>query len=44
VDGLTVPTRFRGYAYNDGEVGDLRNEAWASDFSFREPLDEAQLT
>ena len=44
VDGLTVPTRFHGYAYNDGEVGDLRNEAWASDFSFRESFDESQLS
>lgn len=44
VDGLTVPTRFRGYAYSDGEVGDLRNEAWASDFSFTEVFDETQLS
>ena len=43
VDGLTVPTRFRGYAYDNGVVGDLRNEAWASDFSYREPFDESQL-
>lgn len=44
VDGLTMPTRFRGYTYADGEVGDLRNEAWASDFSFTQPFDESQLT
>ena len=44
VDGLTVPTRFRGYAYDNGAVGDMGNEAWASDFSYREPFDESQLT
>lgn len=43
VDGLTVPTRFRGYAYRDGVQGDLRNEAWASEISFREPFDETRL-
>ena len=43
VDGLTVPTRFRGYTYRDGVQGDLRNEAWASEISFRRPFDEARL-
>ena len=43
VEGLTMPTRFRGYTYADGEVGDLRNEAWASDLSFTQPFDESQL-
>ncbi len=43
VDGLTVPTRFRGYRYRDGVQGDLRNEAWASEISFREPFDESRL-
>ncbi len=43
VDGLTVPTRFRGYTYRDGVQGDLRNEAWASEISFKEPFDEARL-
>ena len=43
VDGLTVPTRFRGYEYSEGEVGEFRNEAWAADFSFTQPFDESQL-
>ena len=43
VDGLTVPTRFRGYTYRDGVQGDLRNEAWASEISFRRPFDESRL-
>ena len=43
VDGLTVPTRFRGYAYRDGTQGDLQNEARASEISFREPFDETRL-
>ena len=43
VDGLTVPTRFRGFGYRDGVVGEFNNEAWASDISFREPFDETQL-
>lgn len=43
VDGLTVPTRFRGYAYRDGQQGDLRNEAWTTEISFREPFDPSRL-
>ncbi len=43
VDGLTVPTRFRGYTYRDGVQGDLRNEAWASEISFRRPFDDSRL-
>lgn len=43
VDGLTVPTRFRGYTYRSGVQGDLRNEAWASEISFRRPFDESRL-
>lgn len=43
VEGLATPTRFLGYGYQDGEAGDLRNEAWASEISFREPFDESQL-
>jgi len=42
VDGLTVPTHFRGYAF-DGQRGDFKNEAWADSISFRRPFDEAQL-
>jgi hypothetical protein len=43
VDGLTVPTRFRGYGYREGEQGEFRNEAWVSRISFREPFDETLL-
>jgi len=43
VDGLTVPTRFRGYAWLNGEQGTFRNEAWVSEISFRVPFDESRL-
>jgi hypothetical protein len=43
VDGLTVPTRFRGYAWQNGDQGAFRNEAWVSEISFREPFDESRL-
>lgn len=43
VDGLTTPTRFRGYAYREGEQGAFRNEAWVSDISFRQPFDASRL-
>jgi len=43
VDGLTVPTRFRGYAYQNGVQGAFRNEAWVSEISFRQPFDETRL-
>jgi len=43
VDGLTVPTRFRGYAWMNGEQGTFRNEAWVSKISFRQPFDESRL-
>ncbi len=43
VDGLTTPTRFRGYAWQDGEIGELRNEAWVSEISFRQPFDASLL-
>jgi hypothetical protein len=44
VDGLTVPTHFRGYTFTDGERGALRNEAWADSISFSRPFDASQLT
>lgn len=44
VDGLTVPTRFRGYTFSDGEKGAFRNEAWADSISFRRPFDADRLT
>ena len=43
VDGLTVATYFHGYSYRDGVKGAPRNEAWASDISFRRPFDAARL-
>ncbi len=43
VDGLTVPTRFRGYSYADGSKGDFRNEAWADSISFRRPFEATRL-
>ena len=43
VDGLTVPTRFRGYRFADGQKGDFRNEAWVSDISFRQPFDASMM-
>jgi hypothetical protein len=44
VDGLTVPTHFRGYAFSDGERGTFRNEAWADSISFRRPFDASRLS
>jgi len=45
VDGLTVPTHFRGYAYSEasGPGRTLRNEAVADSISYRRPFDESKL-
>ena len=43
VDGLTVATRFRGFLYADGQMGEFKNEAWASEISFHERFDAAAL-
>lgn len=43
VDGLTVPTRFHGFDFENGAKGAFKNEAWASDISFRERFDAARL-
>jgi len=45
VDGLTVPTRFEGYAYSEQTgIGDtLRNEAVADSISYRRPFDASKL-
>lgn len=45
VDGLTVPTHFKGYTYSDEEgIGDaLYNEAFADSISYRRPFDESKL-
>jgi len=43
VDGLTVPTRFRGHSYRDGVQGELRNEGWASEISFSQPFGPSRL-
>lgn len=44
VDGLTVPTHFRGFAFEDGRRGAFKNEAWADSLSFRRPFDETRLS
>ncbi|MEX2529549.1 MAG: hypothetical protein WD960_02150 [Gemmatimonadota bacterium] len=43
VDGLTVATAYRGYAFRDGQAGAFRNEAFADSISFRRPFDPARL-
>ncbi len=43
VDGLSVATRFRGYNFETGVRGDFKNEAWASEISFRQPFDASKL-
>ena len=43
IDGLTVPTRFEGYEFNEGVRGDLRTEAIASEISFTAPFDSTKL-
>lgn len=43
VDRLTVPTHFYGMNFADGAAVDFKNEAWASEISYREPFDESKL-
>lgn len=43
VDGLTVPTRFRGYSFSEDGRGAFKNEAWADSISFRRPFDASRL-
>lgn len=43
VDGLTVPTRIRGFLFQDGQMGEFNNEAWASNISFNGPFEAARL-
>ena len=43
VDGLTVPTRFRGFNFENGQITSFKNEAWAADISFKRPFDESRL-
>lgn len=44
VDGLTVPTSFRGYDFTeDGERGDFKNEAFADSISFRRLFDPTRM-
>jgi len=45
VDGLTVPTRFTGYAYSDetGRADTLKSRAAADSISYRRPFDESKL-
>ncbi|GAB5519844.1 MAG: hypothetical protein RhofKO_20950 [Rhodothermales bacterium] len=43
VDGLTTPTRFRGFHYGDGAIIRPKNDAWSDSISFRRPFDESKL-
>ena len=43
VDGLTVPTHFRGYQYTGSGTGAFKNEAWADSISYRRPFDASKL-
>jgi hypothetical protein len=43
VDGLTVATRFRGFLFENGQIGEFKNEAWASEISFSEAFEAGQL-
>ncbi|MDX1419597.1 MAG: hypothetical protein R3181_06475 [Rubricoccaceae bacterium] len=43
VDGLTVPTRLRGYPVVEGRAGPQVSEAWADSLSFRRPFDPSRL-
>ena len=43
VDGLTVATYFEGHHFVDGEKTAPKNDAWASEISFKKPFDPAQL-
>jgi hypothetical protein len=45
VHGLTVPTRFVGYAYTDSAGAAATRKSWAvaDSISYRRPFDEAQL-
>lgn len=43
VDGLTVAGRFRGFGFEDGKIGEFKNEAWCTDISFSTPFDETKL-
>ena len=43
VDGLTVATHFRGFNFENGQPAGFKNEAWASEISFRKPFDPARL-
>lgn len=45
VDGLMVPTQFKGYSYSDetGPGDTLRNKAFADSISYRRPFDVSNL-
>ena len=40
---VEVATHFDGYWFEDGKKSEFKNEAWASDISFRRPFDESRL-
>jgi len=43
VDGLTVPTKFEGFGFMDGQRGDKYYEAASSEHSYTQPFDESRL-
>lgn len=43
VDGLTVATAFEGYRFADGQKGEHRSNAWATDIDFSVPFDDTRL-
>jgi hypothetical protein len=43
VDGLTVATHFRGFLFESGQIGEFKNEAWATEISFSEAFESGQL-
>ena len=43
VDGLRTPSRFVGYAFDNGQKGEERTRAHVTDISFRTPFDASRL-
>lgn len=43
VSGLTVATRFRGFLFEDGQLGEFKNDGWASEIAFGVPFDATRL-
>ncbi len=43
VDGLSTPQHFNGFWFEDGQKGEFKNEAWATNVSYTKPFDESRL-